>query len=89
MERSGARTSPGMIPQVGADVVIAADGVESRFARMCGIDTTVPASEMMTCAQYLMTGIDIAPGRTVFTVGMTSPRRGISGSFRKAIGRQT
>jgi|GEM_PF-6054304 2,3-di-O-geranylgeranylglyceryl phosphate reductase (EC 1.3.99.-) len=71
MEDGAARGAhlTGDVPQVGADVVIAADGVESRFARMCGIDTTVPASEMMTCAQYLMTGIDIAPGRTVFTVG--------------------
>jgi len=59
----------GATPIIHADVVIAADGVESRFTRMCGIDTTVPAAEMMTCAQYVMTDIDIAPGRTVFTVG--------------------
>jgi digeranylgeranylglycerophospholipid reductase len=59
----------GEVPEVHADVVIAADGVESRFARMCGIDTTVPAGEMMSCAQYLMTDIDIVPGRTVFNIG--------------------
>lgn len=54
---------------VTADVVIAADGVESKFARWCGIDTTVPVREVMTCAQYLMTGLDIEEHTTVFCFG--------------------
>ena len=54
---------------VQADLVIAADGVESRFSRLCGIDTTVSPREMMVCAQYLVTGIDIDPGMNVFCVG--------------------
>lgn len=73
----------GATKKVHADVVIAADGVESRFARMCGIDTTVPAAEMMTSAQYLMTGIDIAPGRTVFNVGNTIAPQGYLWIFPK------
>ena len=52
-----------------AGVVIAADGVESKFSRWCGIDTTVPVREIMTSAQYLMTDIDIDPYTTVFYVG--------------------
>lgn len=55
--------------EVRAKVVIAADGVESKFSRYCGIDTTVPLRELETCAQYLMTDIDIEPGVTVFYVG--------------------
>ncbi|WP_048150994.1 NAD(P)/FAD-dependent oxidoreductase [Methanolacinia paynteri] len=55
--------------EVRAKVVIAADGVESKFSRYCGIDTTVPLRELETCAQYLMTNIDIEPGVTVFYVG--------------------
>ncbi|HNX16744.1 MAG TPA: NAD(P)/FAD-dependent oxidoreductase [Methanoregula sp.] len=73
----------GAVPEVHADVVIAADGVESRFARMCGIDTSVPASDMMTCVQALMTGIDIAPGRTVFNVGNTIAPQGYLWIFPK------
>jgi len=52
-----------------SDVTIAADGVESLFARMCGIDTSVPLKEMMSCAQYLVAGIDIEPSTNVFFVG--------------------
>lgn len=54
---------------VKADVVVAADGVESKFARWCGIDTTIPYRELATCAQYLLTGIDIEPHTTVFYLG--------------------
>lgn len=52
-----------------AEAVIAADGVESKFARWCGIDTTVPYRELATCAQYLLTNIDIEPRTTVFYLG--------------------
>lgn len=52
-----------------ADVTIAADGVESKFSRWCGIDTTVPLREMMSCVQYLMTNIDIDPECNVFYLG--------------------
>lgn len=76
----------GAVPKIQADVVIAADGVESRFARMCGIDTSVPAAEMMTCAQYLMTNIGIVPGRTVFSVGNTIAPQGYLWIFPKGGG---
>lgn len=59
----------GSVHEVRAGLTIAADGVESKFSRWCGIDTTVPLREMETCAQYLMTGIDIAPHATEFYVG--------------------
>ena len=44
---------------VRAKVVIAADGVESKFAKWAGIDTTIPLSEIETCAQYVVNDIDI------------------------------
>jgi len=52
-----------------AEVVIAADGVESKFSRWCGIDTTVPVREIMSSAQYILTDIDIDPHVTVFYLG--------------------
>jgi digeranylgeranylglycerophospholipid reductase len=59
----------GTSSRVDADVVIAADGVESKFARWSGFDTTVPVREIMSSAQYLMTDIDIDPHTTVFYLG--------------------
>jgi len=59
----------GQVTEVKAGLTIAADGVESKFSRWCGINTTVPLREMETCAQYLMTGIDIDPHATVFYTG--------------------
>ena len=59
----------GKTTDVKADVVIAADGVESKFSRWCGIDTTVPLREIMSSVQYVMTDIDIDEHSTVFYLG--------------------
>jgi len=59
----------GKVTDVKADVVIAADGVESKFSRWCGIDTTVPAREIMSSVQYVMADIDIDPHATIFYLG--------------------
>ena len=61
--------SCGQITKVTAGVVIAADGVESKFSRWCGIDTTVPVREIMSSVQYLMADIDIDAHSTVFYLG--------------------
>jgi len=59
----------GKVSNITADVVIAADGVESKFARWCGIDTTVPVREIMSGAQYVLTDIEIDPHSTIFYLG--------------------
>jgi digeranylgeranylglycerophospholipid reductase len=61
--------SGGVIRDINAKITIAADGVESKFARWCGINTTVPMRELETCAQYLLTDIDIEPNITQFFLG--------------------
>jgi digeranylgeranylglycerophospholipid reductase len=61
--------SCGQVTKVTAGVVIAADGVESKFSRWCGIDTTVPVREIMSSVQYLMADIDIDAHSTVFYLG--------------------
>ncbi|NYT05170.1 MAG: NAD(P)/FAD-dependent oxidoreductase [Methanomicrobiales archaeon] len=67
---AGAKVEYGGVQRdVRAKVVIAADGVESKFARWCGIDTTVPMRELETCAQYVLSNIDIDPHKTVFYLG--------------------
>ncbi len=42
-----------------ADVVVGADGVESRVGRWAGIDTRLPLADVCTCAQFLMSDIDV------------------------------
>jgi digeranylgeranylglycerophospholipid reductase len=59
----------GTVTDVRAQAVIAADGVESKFSKWCGIDTTVPVREIMSSVQYVMTDIDIDPGSTIFYLG--------------------
>jgi digeranylgeranylglycerophospholipid reductase len=66
----GAKISAGgKITDVRAEVVIAADGVESKFSKWCGVDTTVPVREIMSSVQYVMTDIDIDPHATIFYLG--------------------
>jgi digeranylgeranylglycerophospholipid reductase len=73
----------GRVSDVTADVVVAADGVESKFSRWCGIDTTVPVSEIMSSAQYVLTDIDIDPHVTVFYLGNTIAPEGYLWVFPK------
>jgi len=69
--------------EVRADVVIAADGVESKFPRWCGIDSAVPLRELMSCAQYILTDIDIEPAMTVFYLGNRVAPEGYAWVFPK------
>ncbi|HUK37782.1 MAG TPA: NAD(P)/FAD-dependent oxidoreductase [Methanomicrobiales archaeon] len=73
----------GEVHEVRADVVIAADGVESKFARWCGLETAVPLRELMSCAQYVLTDIDIDPARTVFYLGNKVAPEGYAWVFPK------
>lgn len=42
-----------------AKLIIAADGVDGMVARWAGLDTRVPARDMESCAQYLMTNVNV------------------------------
>jgi digeranylgeranylglycerophospholipid reductase len=71
------------VKEVRADVVIAADGVESKFSRWCGVDTAVPLRELMSCAQYLLTDIEIDTFTTVFYLGNKIAPEGYAWVFPK------
>lgn len=45
--------------RISADVVVGADGVESRVGRWGGIDTRLQLADVGTCAQFLMCDIEI------------------------------
>jgi len=51
------------------DLIIAADGVESKVARWAGIDTSLKLKDMESCAQYLMAGVECEPDYTHFYIG--------------------
>jgi len=51
---------------VQAKIVIAADGIESRIARMAGIRTNLALKDIESCAQVLAGNVDIDPGRIDF-----------------------
>jgi len=60
---------PGGRWEVRAEVVIAADGIESQVGSWAGLETTLPPKDAMSCAQYLLVGIDIKTYRIEYYVG--------------------
>ena len=50
-------------------IVIGADGVESKIGRWAGIDTSLKLSDIETCAQFLVAGIDVDQDYCVFYLG--------------------
>jgi digeranylgeranylglycerophospholipid reductase len=47
------------VKEIETKIVIACDGIESKVARILGIDTTIALSDIASCVQFEMTGIDI------------------------------
>ena len=59
----------GKTMEIEADLVIAADGVESNVARMAGLNFRYGIKDICSCVQYKMVGIDIDPGYMQFYFG--------------------
>ncbi len=55
--------------EVKADIVVGADGVESKIGYWGGIDTTLKPKDLETCAQYTLTGIDCKDAYCDFYLG--------------------
>lgn len=49
--------------------VVGADGVASMAGRLAGIDTRLDPAQILICAQYRMTGVDVQPGYPEFWIG--------------------
>jgi digeranylgeranylglycerophospholipid reductase len=52
--------------QIAANLVIAADGLESRVARWAGLDTHVPLKDMESCCQVTLADVDIQQDTCIF-----------------------
>ena len=72
--------------EVRARVVIAADGVESQVGGWAGLETTLPLKDAMSCAQYLLAGIDINLTRLEYYVGEKVAPGGYAWVFPKGDG---
>jgi digeranylgeranylglycerophospholipid reductase len=69
-----------------ARVVIAADGVETMVARWAGLDTRVPARDMESCAQYVVSNISFDPDAIYLHLGRRVAPGGYAWLFPKDVG---
>ena len=69
-----------------ADVVVGADGVESKVGRMAGINTGLRLQDVDVCAQYLMCGGNIDEHSCDFYVGSEVAPGGYAWVFPKGNG---
>ncbi len=72
--------------EVETKILIGADGVESRIGRKAGIIKTLKMSEIESCTQYLMTGLDIDESYTYFYLGREVAPGGYAWIFPKGNG---
>ncbi len=79
--------SSGQRVELPCRVVIAADGVESQVGRWAGLDTAVPLRDQMSCAQYLLAGVEIDPTCTDYYLGQEVAPGGYAWVFPKGEGR--
>jgi digeranylgeranylglycerophospholipid reductase len=55
--------------EIKADLVIAADGIESKVAKMAGLKTQQTPKSLCSCAQYEMVGVECDPNYLQFYFG--------------------
>jgi digeranylgeranylglycerophospholipid reductase len=73
--------------EIEAAVVIGADGVESRVGTWAGLETQLPLADTMTCAQYLLAGIDWDPACLGYWIDEAIAPGGYAWVFPKGEGR--
>jgi len=66
-----------------ADIVVGADGVESRVGRWAGINTRLHPSDVSICAEFLMCDIDLNNDYSEFFLGSTIAPKGYAWIFPK------
>ncbi len=55
--------------EIKADIVVGADGVESKIGKWAGINTTLKPHDLETCVQYTLSNIDVEEGYCNFYLG--------------------
>jgi len=72
--------------EIDAAIIIAADGVETLVARWAGLDTRVPARDMESCAQYVVSNIAFDPDAIYLHFGRRVAPGGYAWIFPKDVG---
>ena len=72
--------------EIDARIIIAADGVEALVARWAGLDTRVPARDMESCAQYVVSNIAFDPDAIYLHFGHRVAPGGYAWIFPKDVG---
>lgn len=72
--------------EIEADLVIAADGIESRLAKMAGLKTHQTPQSLCSCAQYEMVGVECDPHYLQFYFGQKIAPGGYVWIFPKGDG---
>ncbi|BDZ67788.1 NAD(P)/FAD-dependent oxidoreductase [Methanobacterium ferruginis] len=73
----------GKTMEIKADMVIAADGIESNIAKIAGFNTNNNPTEICSCAQYELVGLNIDPDRVHLYFGREIAPGGYSWIFPK------
>jgi len=76
----------GKTMEIEADLVIAADGVESQIAPLAGLNTQRSPQDIGSCAQYEMVGVDVDPNYVEFYFGKNIAPGGYLWVFPKGEG---
>lgn len=69
--------------EIRSKIVVGADGIESKVGRWAGIDTSLKLKDVETCAQYLMTNVNIEQDFCDFFVGNSISPGGYAWVFPK------
>jgi digeranylgeranylglycerophospholipid reductase len=77
----------GQAIEIQAQVIIGADGVESRVGAWAGLHTQLPLADTMACAQYLLAGIDWDPDCLGYWIDEQIAPGGYAWVFPKGEGR--
>ena len=55
--------------EITADIVVGADGVESKVGKWAGMNTTLKPHDLETCVQYTLSNVDVEEGYCNFYLG--------------------
>lgn len=72
--------------QIRCNLVIAADGVDSRAARWAGLETATSLEDIETCVQYMINGVEWDPDILYFYMGMETAPEGYLWVFPRGKG---
>lgn len=73
--------------EIEAQVVIGADGVESRVGQWAGLQCTLPQEDCLVCAQYMLAGIEIDQECCYYYLGERMAPGGYAWVFPKGDGK--